>query len=206
MTGVVEHEPPRVFGWGSRAFVYSPDANGITYPIIRVSRRNVAAALADIDAAWHALAPEIPLEREFVDERFDRALALFRYVMMGFTLLASIAFAIACTGLLGMVLFVVSRRQHEMGVRKVLGASSRRILRLLLVEFLRPVLIANVAVWPLAYIASRAYVDLFMEPVALSPLPFALSLAITLFVTGLVVAYQGAASAKVKPAVVLRYE
>src|SRR5690606_34932681 len=72
IVGVVEHEPPRVFGWGSRAFVYSPDP-GITYPIIRMSSRDVPAALAYIDATWEALAPDVPIEREFLDERFERA-------------------------------------------------------------------------------------------------------------------------------------
>ena len=204
--GVVEHEPPRVFGWASRAFVYSPDFQGITYPIIRISRDDVAAGLADIDTAWETLAPELPISREFVDERFERSFTSLRYASAGFTALAAVAFVIACMGLLGMVLFVVSRRRHEMGVRKVLGASSPRIMRLLLWQFLRPVLFANLAVWPLAYMAARVYVDVFIRPVSLTPLPFLLSLLVTVLVTGAVVARQAVLSARQKPAAVLRYE
>src|SRR5690606_15098490 len=79
--GVVEHDPQRVFGWGSRAFIYTPDLQGITFPIIRVSRQNVAAALAHLDSTWEALAPDVPIQREFVDERFERAYAVFRSVI-----------------------------------------------------------------------------------------------------------------------------
>src|SRR5690606_8426336 len=60
--GVVEHNPQRVFGWGSRAFIYTPDLQGITFPIIRLSPDTVAAALAHIDSTWEALSPEVPIE------------------------------------------------------------------------------------------------------------------------------------------------
>ena len=205
IVGVVEHEPPRVFGWGSRAFVYSPDP-GITYPIIRMSSRDVPAALAYIDATWEALAPDVPIEREFLDERFERAFALFRLVVSAFGMLASLAFGIALMGLLGMAWFVVARRQREMGVRKVLGASSPRILRLFLWQLVRPVLIANVAVWPLGYLAARLYFDMFMRPAALTPGPFLTSLGVTLLVTCAVVMRHALSSARTKPAAALRYE
>jgi putative ABC transport system permease protein len=196
----------RIFGWGSRAFIYSPDTNGITYPIIRISRDDVPAALAHIDAVWEALSPDLPIDRAFVDERLAQSYALYRHVSTAFAILAGIAFAIALTGLLGMVLFVVGRRRHEMGVRKVLGATPPGVMRLLLWQFLRPVLIANVVVWPLAFIAARFYVDMFMYPIELTPLPFVLSLGVTVLVTCAVVARQALASARMKPAAVLRYE
>jgi putative ABC transport system permease protein len=204
--GVVEHAPPRVFGWGSRAFIYTPDPQGITHPIIRLSPHDVPAGLAHIDAVWHALAPDAPISREFLDERFARAYGLFRSVIAAFALLATIAFAIAVMGLLGMTLFVVARRRHEIGVRKVLGASTPRILKLLTWQLVRPVLIANVAVWPLAFFAARFYVEMFMRPAPLTPLPFLLSLGITLLVTCAVVGRQALSSALTKPATVLRHE
>jgi len=204
--GVVEHDPARVFGWGSRAFVYSPDENGITYPIIRIAEHDVPAALAHIDATWDALSPDVPISREFIDERFEQAYSLFRTVITAFAVLAVIALAIAVMGLLGMVLFVVARRRHEMGVRKALGASPPRIMQLLVWQFVRPVLIANVAVWPLGLVAARLYVDIFMKPISVTPLPFVASLAITVLTTGAVVGWQALASARTKPATVLRHE
>jgi putative ABC transport system permease protein len=166
----------------------------------------VPAGLAHIDAVWHALAPDAPISREFLDERFARAYGLFRSVIAAFALLATIAFAIAVMGLLGMTLFVVARRRHEIGVRKVLGASTPRILKLLTWQLVRPVLIANVAVWPLAFFAARFYVEMFMRPAPLTPLPFLLSLGITLLVTCAVVGRQALSSALTKPATVLRHE
>lgn len=69
----------------------------------------------------------MPIGREFVDERFERAYVVFGRLTAAFSMLCTLAFAIAVMGLVAMVLFVVARRQHEMAVRKVLGA--RRALR-----------------------------------------------------------------------------
>jgi putative ABC transport system permease protein len=204
--GVVEHAPPRVFGWGSRAFIYTLDRNGISFPIIRISRDDIPAALAEIDALWRELAPSYPLKREFADERFDRSYRTFEYLRRSFTVLAALAFVIAVTGLVGMTLFISARRRHEMGVRKVLGAKSARLLRSMLADYLGPVVIANLAAAPLAYLGARTYVNLFIHPVPLTPLPFLSSFAVTLLVSAAVVARQALRSARVLPTAVLRYE
>ena len=68
---------------------------------------------------------------------------MFDNVSRAFIVLASFAFVIAVMGLLGMVLFITTRRRREVGVRKVLGATSKRIFMLLLWDFLRPVVVAN---------------------------------------------------------------
>ncbi|HEU4620055.1 MAG TPA: ABC transporter permease [Gammaproteobacteria bacterium] len=204
--GVVEHAPPRVFGWGIRAFIYHLDRSGISFPIVRISRANVPAALAHIDATWRALAPRYPLKREFADERFERSYRMFEYTSRAFMALAGVAFLIAVTGLVSLTLFVSARRRHEMGVRKVLGASSERLLRSLAAEYLRPVLIANLVAWPAAYAAAETYVSLFVHPLRLSPAPFLASLGITLLIGGAVVVRQALRSARVAPADVLRYE
>jgi putative ABC transport system permease protein len=204
--GVVEHAPPRLLGWGMRAFIYSLDRSGISFPIIRISSANVPSALAAIDEVWRSLAPSYPLKREFADERFERSYRMFEYASRAFMALAGIAFLIAVTGLVSLTLFVSARRRHEMGVRKVLGASSGQLLRSLAADYLRPVLVANLVAWPLAYLAAQTYVSLFIHPLRLTPVPFLLSCGITLLIAAAVVGRQAFRSARVVPADVLRYE
>jgi putative ABC transport system permease protein len=204
--GVVEHAPPRVLGWGMRAFIYHPDRSGISFPIIQISSANVPAALAAIDEAWRTLAPSYPLKREFADERFERSYRMFEYASRAFMALAGIAFLIAVTGLVSLTLFVSARRRHEMGVRKVLGASSGQLLRSLVTDYLRPVLVANLVAWPLGYLSAQMYVSLFIHPLRLTPAPFLLSCGITLLIAAAVVGRQAFRSARVVPADVLRYE
>ncbi|HVS24332.1 MAG TPA: FtsX-like permease family protein, partial [Gammaproteobacteria bacterium] len=153
---------------------------------------------------WRSLAPDTPLKREFADETFDKSYRAFDNVSRAFLVLASFAFVIAVMGLLGMVLFITTRRRREVGVRKVLGATSKRIFRLLLWDFLRPVLVANLIAWPLAFVAARTYLNVFMKPVPLTPAPFVASLAVTLAIAAVVVLRRALESARVAPAELTR--
>jgi putative ABC transport system permease protein len=105
-----------------------------------------------------------------------------------------------------MAVQVASRRLHEIGVRKSVGAHARQIVAMLLAQFSRPVLVANLIAWPLAYIAAQKYLSVFSTRVALTPLPFLASLAATIAVACLVVAGQAWRAARVNPATVLRSE
>jgi putative ABC transport system permease protein len=206
IVGVVEHAPRGLVGWGARSFVYILNDRDMGFPLIQVSRDDVPAALAHIDSVWQSLAPETPLRREFADETFGKSYRMFDNVSRAFMVLASFAFVIAVMGLLGMVLFITTRRRREVGVRKVLGATSKRIFALLLWDFLRPVLIANVIAWPLAFMAARAYLDVFMKPVPLTFAPFLASLAVTLALAAVVVLHRAIESARVAPAALTRHE
>ncbi|HEY8519712.1 MAG TPA: ABC transporter permease [Gammaproteobacteria bacterium] len=77
---------------------------------------------------------------------------------------------------------------------------------MLVAEFAKPVLIANVIAWPLAYVAVRAYLNVFIDPIQLTPAPFAAALGATLLVALVSVAAQAIAAARAAPAGVLRHE
>ena len=77
---------------------------------------------------------------------------------------------------------------------------------MLLAQFSKPVLIANVIAWPLAYFAAQQYLSVFTLRIALTPLPFVASLAATIVVACAVVGGQALRAARVNPATVLRAE
>ena len=86
-----------------------------------------------------------------------------------FTLLAVI---VACLGLFGLAAFTAERRTKEIGIRKVLGARTRDIVRLLVWQFSKPIIIANLIAWPVAWWVMRdwlnnfdARIDLGVDPV-----------------------------------------
>ena len=114
--------------------------------------------------------------------------------------------AIALLGLIGMAIHTINSRTEEIGIRKILGADHFVILRLLLWDISKPVLIAAIASWPLAYIAGQIYLTLFTRRITLGPWPFIASLAATLAVAWLAVGWRIASASVKSPAEVMRYE
>ena len=88
---------------------------------------------------------------------------------------AILAVVIGCLGLFGLAAFTAERRTKEIGIRKVLGARTRDILRLLVWQFTKPVLIANLIAWPVAWWVMRGWLNGFDTRIALAPVPFLLA-------------------------------
>jgi putative ABC transport system permease protein len=160
--GVVDDKPLRMTGMGatSGVYLYSPD--NAYFSLVGMAGSDVRATLNVIEEVWNALAPQVPFQYRFVDELFNEQYQSYQnvyYLTLGIT---AFALSIAAMGLFAMAAFVASRRQHEIGVRKTLGASVKQIVLLLLKDFSKPVVIANLAIWPLAYVGMRAYLSLFV--------------------------------------------
>jgi putative ABC transport system permease protein len=204
--GVVENHRFIFFGVMKTTGTMYPLRSGLDYQIVRVSRDDVAGGLAAIDRVWKQLAPSVAVSRRFVDDYFNDVYEFYLVLSRVLTGLALLAFGISLTGLFGMATLIAGRRMREVGVRKVHGASGARMVGMLLSSFSMPVLVANLVVWPLAYIAARKYLDAFQAPIAVTPLPFLLSLAITLAIAWLAVGTQTVHAARARPADVLRYE
>jgi putative ABC transport system permease protein len=172
--------------------------------IVRVASDRVEAALAHIDATLKSVFPGQLPNRAFFDQVFEgnyRTFEIINRVLMG---LATFALLISGIGLFGMASYLASRRTREIGIRKVQGATPAGILRLLLWDFSKPVVWANLAVWPLVVIALDRYLGVFAERVTLTPLPFALALAATWLLACLAVSACAWRAAKLHPAEVLQ--
>jgi putative ABC transport system permease protein len=205
--GVIEDKPLRLEslnGNRSNMYVLITARDGVV--TIRLQRDQIAAGLAAIDAAWQRLAPHVPVQRKFMDEFFEEQFTTFALVGRLLTLMTVIGAGIAAMGLFAFALFVANRRAHEIGVRKTMGARTTQVLVMLLRDFSRPILWANVLVWPLAYIFAKQYLNTFVDRIDLDAWPFVLSLVGTLVIAWLAVGSRAYRAASVKPAEVLRYE
>lgn len=204
--GVVEDATlrPMTLGVNTNFYLLSPAVAANV--VVRISKSSVPAALAGIEQVWKSLAPNTPLKRRFSDEQFEQAYQILNIVSGTVGALAAFAGIIALMGLVGMAMHIIGRRTHEIGVRKTLGASTNQILVLLLTAFSKPIVIANLAVWPLVYIVMQGYLSLFAHSAGLTLIPFLLSLLITLLVAWLAVVVQARRAARMNPALVLRHE
>lgn len=204
--GVVEDGYPRLVGPNTSSNLYVLFPEKYLVPIIRVARDGVQPALAHIDAVWNRLQPDTALRREFMDDLFNRAYVTFAVMSDALSGLAVFAFVIAIMGLFGMAVHVTNRRRREIGIRKTLGARVRDIVLMLLRDFSKPVVIANIIAWPVAFVLERVYLNLFTTRVAISAWPFVASFVITLGIAWIAVAEQARRAAAVKPVQVLQEE
>jgi putative ABC transport system permease protein len=203
IVGVVETGYPRLVGPNTAADAYAlwPERAGV--PLIRVSQEHVLDAVRHIDNTWNSLALKVQIRREFMDVLFESAYRNYSRINSMLNGLSAFAFLIAIMGLCGLAIHVTTRRQREIGIRKTLGATVRGVVTMLLIDFAKPVLIANLIAWPFAWFVGRQYIERFTQQSEITLWPFALSLVITVGVAWASVVVQALRAAIVKPANVL---
>ena len=207
VVGVVENKvmvPLSLMGSTSTLYTLNPDRAVV--PIVRVAQDNVANSIRAIDATWNRLAPNIPLKRRFLDEQFEAAYRQFTSIMNLFPVLAIFATLIGALGLTGIATHAMAQRKFEIGVRRTLGASAQRVLIMLLKDFGKPILIANLIAWPFAFGYAKLYTSFFSDKAPVTFTPFALSLLVGLAIAWLAVLRQATSAARMNPATVLRHE
>lgn len=205
IVGVVENQPRMLQGQAGLGSVYTYAANRPTNrPIIRISATDVDGGVAAINRAWREVAPNMPLDYKFLDQVFEQNFRSFDRVGRLFSVISALAFLISAIGLFGMAVHVIQRRVHEIGVRKTLGSSASRVAGLLLTDFSKPVVVANLLAWPLAWYAAQTYLNPFVNRIEVGVLPFVVSMAITLGIAWLAVGGQTLRAANLRPADVLR--
>jgi putative ABC transport system permease protein len=123
-----------------------------------------------------------------------------------FGLFSIIAVSIGCLGLFGMASHACERRTKEIGIRKVLGASISDILGILMGEFARLIVVANLIAWPISYFVMSRWLNGFVYRTGMGLGIFLASGTVTLLIAALTVSFHSVRSANANPSVSLRYE
>jgi putative ABC transport system permease protein len=178
----------------------------VSHLVLRYDTARPLEVRERVEALWKRLAPETPISARFSEEIIDdlyRAEDARGALFAGFALLAIV---IGCLGLFGLAAFTAQRRTKEIGLRKVLGARTADILRLLMWQFSRPVLIANLIAWPAAWWVMRAWLNRFDARIDLDPLPFIAAAALGMAIAAATIGAHAWRVARTNPIHALRYE
>ncbi len=173
---------------------------------VRVRDGDQARVRQRLEQVWRSLAPGAPFQGETVQVTMKPFYDSHARRGQLFAAGAVLSGAIACLGLYGLAAFNTSRRVKEIGIRKTLGASTADVLRLLVGEFLRPVLWANLIAWPVAYLAMRWWLAGFDARIGLNPLFFLAPSLAAILVAVITVAEQAIRVSRAEPSRALRYE
>ncbi|MFL6728536.1 MAG: ABC transporter permease [Sphingomicrobium sp.] len=161
---------------------------------------------AAIERQWRQITNEVPFNAKFSEDVMAEMYKKEDARAQSFAAFALLAVIIGCLGLFGLAAFTAERRTKEIGIRKVLGARTRDIVRLLVWQFSRPVLIANLIAWPVAWWLMRDWLNGFDERMALGPAPFLVAAAIALGIAIATVVGHAVKVARANPIHALRYE
>lgn len=159
-----------------------------------------------IEQAWKKIVPDAPFEANFSEDIVRELYAKEAARAQMFAAFAVLAVVVGCLGLFGLATFTAERRTKEIGIRKVLGARTRDIVRLLVWQFSRPVLIANLIAWPVAWWVMRDWLNSFDSRIALGPTPFLLAGALALAIAVATIGSHAFRVARANPIHALRYE
>ena len=128
------------------------------------------------------------------------------FCLSAITLGVGLAVAIAALGLFGLSAYSAEQRTKEIGIRKAMGASRVDILRMLLWQFAKPILWANLIAWPVAGLLMHHWLQGFANHVGLNPLIFIGASTVALVIALASVAGHALLVARAHPAAALRYE
>jgi putative ABC transport system permease protein len=173
---------------------------------VKIEAGQTARIVRELKTAWQTISPGQMLNFFFVDELFEAQYRSEERLNRLFSAFSLIAVVIACLGLFGLASYMAEQREKEVGIRKVLGATSREIVGLMCGGFLKLVGLAALVAWPSAYCAAHFWLRGFAYRTSIHPWTFVFSGLAALAVASLTVSWQALRAASANPVEALKYE
>ena len=186
--------------------LYDPEGNDINQLIVHIRSTDYNTMLASIARLWTKDVPATPFDYTFLDDKVQHQYEseiTMSHIINAFT---GMAIVISCLGLFGLAAFSAEQRTKEIGIRKVLGASTGGIVRLLSGEFVRLVAVAFVIATPVAWWATHEWLQAFVYKVTIAWWMFALAGLSAIVIALFTVSFQAIKAAVVNPVKGLRSE
>jgi putative ABC transport system permease protein len=183
---------------------YYPDF--YNYIFIKVNTDNYTELVENIGTIWSNFVSLFPYEYHFMDEDFEQLYKVEDTMGNLFQIFTGLAVFISCLGLFGLATFVVERRTKEIGIRKVLGASAGGLIMLLIKDFSKWVLLANVIAWPVSWFAMNKWLQNYAYKTEMTTSPFIVAGLAALIIAILTILLQTYKAANANPVKALKCE
>ncbi len=175
--------------------------------LLRLEPGQQESTLAFIDGVWARHRPGLPINRSFFSDTYNNLVARqTQGISIAATFASVITILISAMGLYALVFYSTERRTKEVGIRKVLGATTRMVISLLTWDFLKPVLLACALACVGGYFAIGWYMQQFSSRIEVTPLLYMLVTTATMLVAVLIIIGLSYRAASAHPVEALRYE
>ncbi|HYC28601.1 MAG TPA: FtsX-like permease family protein, partial [Chitinophagaceae bacterium] len=176
------------------------------YVVVKISAGKEKNVLGRIREVLSQYDPGSSFDYKFIDEDYQSLYVAEQRVAVLSRWFAGFAIVISCLGLFGLAAFTMQRRQKEIGIRKVIGASAGNVVVMLSKDFLALVLTAVVIASPLAWWATNAWLNNFAYRVTVGPEVFLFAGVSIVLITLLTISFQSIKAALANPVDSLRSE
>lgn len=173
---------------------------------VKLHTANLPGTLARVKESWNKFSPEYPLEYSFLDQNFEAMYTAedkLKTLLWTFT---ALAIFVGCMGLFGLAAYTAERRKKEVGIRKVLGASTPSVVLLLSKDFIRLVVIALLIASPVAWFCMNSWLRAFAYRIEIGWPVFAATAIAVIGIAFITVGFQGLKAALMNPIKSLRTE
>jgi len=206
IVGVVKDFYFRPLRESSDAFamrIYRPWYN---YVLIKIQPTGIPEAISHIEQVTLQYAPNYPFEYQFFDESFDEVYKSEIKIGLLFKYFAAIAILLSILGLYGLSSFSAEKRTREIAIRKVNGGSLKSVLRMLLFDFSKQVLLAIAISIPISYFIITRMMQNYAHQTPISWWIFVVAALSGLIISLLTVLYHANSVSRKNPVESLRYE
>lgn len=173
---------------------------------VRLNTRDTEGSLAAIREIWDRSAEGYPFEYTFLNEDLNHYYGSERELGKAVSIISLLTILISSLGLFGLVTHTVNRRQKEIGIRKVLGASVGSIILHLVGDFTKWILIANLIAWPLVWYVAGKWLQSFAYHIDLNIWTFILAGMLALLIAFITISFRTIKAATANPVESLKYE
>ncbi|CAN5917518.1 ABC transporter permease [soil metagenome] len=173
---------------------------------VKMNSENIAGSIDHVKEVWAMFSPDYPIEYIFMDDNFAKMYLSEDKLKSLLSIFTGIAIFVACLGLFGLAAYAAERRKKEIGIRKVLGATTASIVTLLSRDFLLLVVLAAILAFPLALYAMRQWLQDFAYRIDIPVWVFFAAGGIAAVVAFLTISYQALKAATTNPVKNIRVE
>lgn len=137
--------------------------------LVKIDTDQIQSSIATISSNWEDLFPNYPLEYFFLDDLYEQLYKNERVNIQLLILLSGLAITISMIGLIGLVVYSLKTRMKEIAIRRVLGATTAGMIRLISKEYLVILLVSSTIAIPLSYYILSGWLNQFAYKVAILP-------------------------------------
>ena len=174
--------------------------------LARIKQENQQATLSGIANLYTKYNPGFPFTYNFLDEAYQKQYETETRTASLSGYFAVLAIIISCLGLFGMAAFTAQKRQKEIGIRKVIGASSAGITAMLSKDFLKLIGIALLIAFPVSWWMMNNWLESYAHRINITPTTFLLAGILVLTIAFIAISFQTIKAAITNPVRSLRSE